>query len=408
MKNFTRYEVFVIAVLALGQFTVILDFMVMAPLSAILLPILHISTAQFGFAVSAYAISAGISGILTAGFADKFDRKKLLLFFYSGFILGTFLCGIASDYYFLLGARIVTGMFGGVIGSVGGAIITDLFQIEKRGRVMGFVQMGFAGSQVLGLPIGLYLANHYGWHSPFLMIVGLSTTMGIIMMVYLKPVAEHLKTKVEHNAFRHLYKTITHPDYLLVFSTMVLIATGGYMMMPFGSAFAVNNIGVTLDQLPLLYMVTGIFSFAVAPLAGRFSDKIGKYNVFLIGSVLTTIIVSIYCNLGVTPLWVIMIVNVLLFAGIFSRIVPASALMTAIPDTHDRGAFMSINASIPQFAGGAASAAAGLIVVQMPDGKILHYDTLGYVVIAAMIITAVMMYFIDQQVKKKIHSTKPV
>ena len=273
---------------------------------------------------------------------------------------------------------------------------------------MGFVQMGFAASQVLGLPIGLYLANHFGWHSPFFMIVGLSLIMVIIMLSYLQPVTEHLKIKVERNAFTHLFKTLSHPDYLLVFSTMVLIATGGYMMMPFGSAFSVNNVGVKLDELPLLYMVTGIFSFGIAPLAGKFSDKIGKYNVFLIGTVLSIVMVVIYCHLGVTPLWIIMAINVLLFAGIFSRIVPSSALMTAIPGAHDRGAFMSINASIPQFAGAIASAAAGLIVVQMPDGKILHYDTLGYVVIAAMIITAVMMYFINQQVKKKIHSTKPV
>ena len=408
IKKFTKYQVFVVAVLALMQFTVILDFMVMAPLSAILLPVLHISTAQFGFAVSVYAISAGIAGILTAGFADKYDRKKLLMFFYCGFVIGTFLCGIAPDYYFLLGARIITGMFGGVVGSIGGAIITDLFEIDKRGRVMGFVQMGFAASQVLGLPIGLFLANHFGWHSPFLMIAGMSVIMGVIVFANLKPIADHLKLKVERNAFTHLLKTISRPDYLLAFSTMVLIATGGYMMMPFGSAFSVNNVGVTLDQLPVLYMVTGIFSFAVAPLTGRLSDKIGKYTVFLGGTALTMVIVSIYCNLGLTPLWIVMILNVFLFAGIFSRIVPASALMTAIPDAHDRGAFMSINSSIQQFAGGIASAAAGMIVVQMPGGKILHYDTLGYVVMVAMIITAMMMYFLNRQATRKLHATKPI
>jgi predicted MFS family arabinose efflux permease len=98
----------------------------------------------------------------------------------------------------------------------------------------------------------------------------------------------------------------------------------------------------------------------------------------------------------------------LLFAGIFSRIIPASALMTAIPDAHDRGAFMSINSSIAQISGGIAAAIAGLIVVQMPDGKIMHYDTLGYVVICTTTITMAMMYFINQQVAKKIHATKPI
>src|SRR5207344_3660292 len=93
--KFTPYQVLVIILLALTQFTVVLDFMVMSPLGDMLMKSMSLTTSQFGFAVSAYAFSAGISGLLTAGFADKFDRKKLLLFFYTGFIIGTVCCGFA-------------------------------------------------------------------------------------------------------------------------------------------------------------------------------------------------------------------------------------------------------------------------------------------------------------------------
>src|ERR1700730_17742028 len=167
---FTGYQKFAIFLLAITQFTVILDFMVMSPLGDILMKSLNIKPAHFGIAVSAYAFSAGISGLLTAGFADKFDRKKLLLFFYTGFIAGTFLCGIAQSYPLLVGARIITGLFGGVIGSISMAIIADLFSIQQRGRVMGFVQMGFGASQVLGIPISLFIANAWGWQAPFWMV----------------------------------------------------------------------------------------------------------------------------------------------------------------------------------------------------------------------------------------------
>src|SRR3982751_635453 len=152
---FTRYQKFIVAVLAFLQFTIILDFMIISPLGALLLRDLHITTRQFGLVVSAYAFSAGASGLLAAGFADKFDRKRLLLFFYAGFLLGTLLCGVAGSYAFLLGARIVTGVFGGVIGSISMAIVADVFPLEVRGRVMGFMQMGFGARQVLGIPMGL-------------------------------------------------------------------------------------------------------------------------------------------------------------------------------------------------------------------------------------------------------------
>ena len=405
-KVFTRYDIFIIAILAILQFTIVLDFMVLSPLGAQLLVELNITTVQFGWVVSAYAFSAGASGLLAAGFADKFDRKKLLLFFYVGFVVGTFPCGIAPDYNFLLVARIVTGIFGGVIGSVSFAIITDLFKMEVRGRVMGFVQMTFAASQVMGLPVGLYFANKWGWHSPFIMIVGISIIIGIAIIVYMKPINEHLKIKSDRNALQHLGKTISNTTYLKAFAATILLATGGFMLMPFGSAFSINNLGITMEQLPLLYMITGIFSIGIGPLAGKLSDKIGKYKMFVVGSVISIVMVVIYCNLSITPLWIVILINVVLFAGIMARIIPSTALLTAIPDPQDRGAFMGINSSIQQISGGVAAAAAGLIVVQTESGRLERYDILGYVVVGAMLITMVMIYGLNQLVIKKDSATK--
>ncbi|HPI81292.1 MAG TPA: MFS transporter, partial [Cyclobacteriaceae bacterium] len=233
-RTFTRYQVFIIAVLSFLQFTIILDFMVLSPLGALLMEQLDIAPGQFGWVVSAYAFSAGASGLLTAGFADKFDRKKLLLFFYSGFMLGTLFCALAPNYHYLLVARIVTGLFGGVIGSVSFAIITDLFKLEVRGRVMGFVQMSFAASQVLGLPIGLVLANEFGWHAPFWMISFTGIAVGVVLTRYMKPITGHLQVKPKANALQHLGEVLCRPNYVRAFLTTTLLATGGFMLMPFG------------------------------------------------------------------------------------------------------------------------------------------------------------------------------
>lgn len=405
-KIFTPYQIFMIAVLAFIQFTVILDFMVLSPLGAILMPTLKITTSQFGFVVSAYAFSAGASGLLAAGFADKFDRKKFLLFFYVGFIIGTALCALATDYNFLLFARIFTGIFGGVIGSVGFAIISDLFKLEVRGRVMGFVQMAFAASQVLGLPIGLVLANSFDWHAPFWMIVGVSAVVGVVIFVKMEPVTEHLKIQSDSNAFQHLAKTISEPHYLRAFLGTILLSTGGFMLMPFGSAYGTNNLGLKLSELPIMYGITGIFSMLFGPMIGKLSDKLGKFNTFLIGSIISSIMVGIYTQLGITPLWVIIILNVILFTGISARMISSSALMTAIPSMKDRGAFMSINSSIQQISGGVASFIAGLIVVQQPNGILDHYDILGYTVIGSMVVAIGLIYWVDQYVRQREESKK--
>jgi len=278
--GFSGYQKLVIFLLAVTQFTVILDFMVMSPLGDILMKSLNLKPANFGIAVSAYAFSAGISGLLTAGFADKFDRKKLLLFFYIGFILGTVFCGLAHTYALLVAARIITGLFGGVIGSISMAIITDIFSLQQRGRVMGFIQIGFGASQVLGIPIGVYLADSWGWEAPFWMIAVLSIGIALIIAVKLRPLTQHLLVQTDKSAIKHLLHTVTRADYRIGFTATALLSIGGFMMMPFGSAFAVNNLKLTAQQLPLLFMVSGICALIIMPVIGKLSDRIDKFKIF--------------------------------------------------------------------------------------------------------------------------------
>ncbi len=407
IKNkFSSYQVFVIVLLALTQFTVVLDFMVMSPLGDMLMKNMHLNTKQFGFAVSGYAFSAGIAGLLTAGFADKFDRKKLLLFFYIGFIVGTLFCGLSHSYNMLLAARIVTGLFGGVIGSISMAIVADLFPIEKRGRVMGFMQMGFGASQVLGIPISLYLANVWGWQSPFLMIVGLAAIVWIMVMIKMQPITKHLEIKTDRNVFAHLLHTISNRHYRIGFLATAFLSLGGFMMMPWGSAFSINNLKVTQEQLPTLFMVSGVSALIVMPLIGRFSDRIDKFKLFVIASVWMMVIVIIYTNLTPVPFWIILTMNIFFMMGIMSRMIPAMALTSSLPQMQDRGAFMSINASLQQIAGGLAAAVGGMIVVQKDKfSPLQHYDTLGYVIVGLTIICVYMVYRVNTLIKQRQQNT---
>ncbi|HWV75451.1 MAG TPA: MFS transporter [Pseudosphingobacterium sp.] len=281
----TGYQKFVIFILAITQFTVILDFMVMSPLGDMLMKSLSLSPSSFGAAVSGYAISAGISGLLTAGFADMFDRKKMLQFFYCGFIVGTIFCALSESYEMLLAARIITGLFGGVLGSISMSIITDIFPIQKRGQVMSYVQMSFGSSQVLGVPIGIYIATLWQWEAPFWMVAGLSILIAIAISLYLKPINSHLVLKNVSSPFRHLIKTISKRDYRTAFTSTALLAIGGFMIMPFGSVFAVNNLGVSYEQLTMMLMVSGLSSLIIMPFIGKWSDKIDKFKIFVTASI---------------------------------------------------------------------------------------------------------------------------
>jgi predicted MFS family arabinose efflux permease len=400
-RGFSRYESRLVALLAIVQFTIILDFVIMSPLGAILMPALDITAAQFGVAVSAYAFSAGISGVLAAGFADRFDRKRILLFFYTGFTVGTALCALAPNYHLLLLGRIVTGLFGGVIGSVVLAIITDLFPLHLRGRVMGFVQTAFAASQVLGIPVGLFLANRWNWHIAFGAIVIMAIAVIAAVLFLMRPVNEHLRLQQDKSAFAHLIATVSRPSYTLAFAVTTLLATGGYMLMPFGSAYTVHNLGIDIEHLPTIYLVSGLFSIVTGPLVGRATGAFGNFPTFMFGTLMSILMVLIYTHLGQVGLALVILVNVLMFVGIFSRMIPSQALISAIPAAHQRGAFSAIGASLQQLSGGLGSVFAAAIIAQNADGSLRHFDRLGYVVVGTSLVALIAMYFVQKQVAAK-------
>ena len=377
----------VVAILALTQFTVVLDFMVMSPLGDLLMKDLQVKPYQFGIVVSSYALAAGLSGFLTAGFADRFDRKRLLVFFYSGFIVGTLFCGFSNSYEQLVLARIVTGIFGGVMSSISMAIVADLFSLNQRGRVMGFMQMGFGLSQILGIPISLYIASKSNWQMPFYMIVCLSLIMLLAITLGMKPVRAHLDKKTDHSAFHHLLTTIKNRNYRIGFMATAFMSLGGYFMMPWGSAFAVNNVGLSQNELPYLFMIVGVSTFLTMPLIGLLADKINKFQLFMSASFVMIAAVLIYVQLGQTTMFILILVNIFMMGGIMARMVPSQALTSSVPKLHDRGAFMSINSSLQQIAGGIAAIIGGKIVWQAnPNAPLMNFDVLGYVVVGVIII----------------------
>jgi predicted MFS family arabinose efflux permease len=398
----TRYQWLAVAILALTQFTVVLDFMVMSPLGDLLMKDFKVKPDQFGIVVSSYALAAGLSGFLTAGFADRFDRKRLLVFFYSGFILGTLFCGLAESYNQLVWARILTGLFGGVMSSISMAIVADIFSLEQRGRVMGFMQMGFGLSQIVGIPLSLFIADMYNWQTPFYLIVGLSVGMLLAILLALKPINAHLALERENSAFKHLLATIKNRNYRIGFLATAFMSLGGYFMMPWGSAFAVNNVGISQKELPFLFMVVGVSTFMIMPLIGILADKINKFQLFMTASIVMIASVLVYVHLGETTLFVLIVVNIFMMGGIMARMVPSQALTTSVPEAKDRGAFMSINASLQQIAGGIAAMIGGKIVWQYsPSSPLMNFDLLGYVVVGVIIINIYLTYRVYNYVKSK-------
>jgi predicted MFS family arabinose efflux permease len=266
---------------------------------------------------------------------------------------------------------------------------------------MGYLQMGFGISQILGIPISLYLANIWNWQAPFYLIVGIASAIFIAGIIVLKPVKEHL-TLQRDNPLKHMWKTISNKNYRIGFSATAFMSLGGYLMMPWGSSYAVNNIGIDQKELPLMFMLIGVATILIMPIVGKLSDRFNKYSIFVGASLLTVIAVIIYTNLGQVPFWVLVVVNIIMMGGVMARIIPSQALTASVPELKDRGAFMSINSSLQQMAGGIAALLGGTIIAQKTKTSPLeHFTVLGLVVIVAIFINIFLTYRVYNFIKKK-------
>src|SRR4029077_17679759 len=224
-----------------------------------------------------------------------------------------------------------------------------------------------------GIPAGLFLANRWNWHVGFGAIVVLAIVVFRLVLVLSRPVDGHLRDQKPTNAFAHLLATVSDPNYTLAFAVTTLLATGGYMLMPFGSADTVHNLGIGFDHLPTIYLVSGLFSVLIGPLVGRASDSFGKFPTFAFGSAMSIVVVLIYTHLGEVSLTVAILVNVLMFVGIFSRMIPSQALISTIPEPAQRGSFSAVGASLQQLSGGLGSVLAAALIAQNADGSLRHF-----------------------------------
>ena len=236
-----------------------------------------------------------------------------------------------------------------------------------------------------------------------LLLLVLFLGINAIFLVFwkIRPVDKHLQIPAKVNPLHHSVKIISNRNYLIVFFNNTILVSGDIILMTFSSAFCTNNLGVDLDDLPLLYGVAGVATFIFAPIIGRLTDKYGTLNIFWAGTIITIMMVAVFTNLGINPFWTVIIVHTLLFLGINARSISSSALGTVVPEVEDRGAFMAVDAAMQLAIGGVAAMIAGLIVFQSEDGMINNFPTLGLVVILLMTLTGGLMYVINRMVKRR-------
>jgi DHA1 family inner membrane transport protein len=377
--------------LALTQFTVIMDFMVMMPLGPQVMDHFVITPASFATAVSAYSWCSGLSGLFAATYIDRFDRRRLLLTVYGLFAVSNLVCACAPTFTMLLVARAFAGLTGGVLSAVILAIVSDVIPVVRRGAATGTIMTAVSIAAVGGVPAGVLLGAHFGWWAPFMLLTMLSVIIWMAGARLVPSIAEHLTRErtALSQVLPELWRLVSLPRHLNAFGLMFILMMSHMMIVPFMAPVLVANHGVQPAQLSWLYMGGGAAMFFTARLSGRLADRYGKRRVFRLVS-----LASILPVLFITHLPNLSFIALLMFFPCFmvlmnARMVPMQALFTTVPESSNRGAFLSANGAVQSIAMGCGAWLGGLLLSITPSGHIDGFNLNGWYATALVVIAVI-------------------
>lgn len=391
-----KQERMVVTILAAMQFFHVLDFVIMMPLGPFFMREFTIDSTEFGLLVSSYTFSAGLFGFLGALFLEKWERKKSLLFVFLGFSLSTILCSFSVNYFQLLIARAIAGGFGGLTGALILAIIGDIIPYNRRGKVTGVVLSAFSLASIIGIPLGMLLAENYSWKATFFLIGILSLVIFQFARLILPESKNQPSTDNLFNRIQIFIQMLLDVQMSKALLFMVCLMFAGFSLIPFITPYMVGNVGLQMDELKYIYLIGGLATFFTTRSIGRLADIYGKFKVFTIVATISWIPVIWLTHMNQSSLWIALSCTTLFMIFVSGRLVPAFAMITACAKKEIRASFMSLNSAVQQLASGLASLISGIIITETENSHNLqNYDLVGWLAIGFSLLSILIAKSID-------------
>ena len=344
----------------------VLDFMIVMPLGPDFARDLGIPISRLGIIGGSYTASAAIAGALGSRYLDRFDRRKALGFSLFGLVVATALAGFAYDLWTLMAARLLAGIFGGPASSVALAVIADVVPSKRRGRALGMVMSGFAVASVFGVPLSLELARHFGWRAPFFAVAGLGLIVNAGALLQLPPIRIHMSAPGQRS---RIFDFLRDPNVLFSLAGTFTVMVSSFCIVPNLSAYLQHNRGYPRDQLSLLYLAGGSFSFVVTRIVGSYVDQLGATRVASVGSAIFALIL-----LGTFVLELPQLPCLLIFAsfstGTAVRNVALNTLSSRVPMPHERARFMSLQSAMQHLAAALGASLGSALLTELPNGNL--------------------------------------
>lgn len=399
MKN----EKQIIFTLTFMWFCSVVDFMILMPFGSEFMELYQIQPNKFSMLIAAYSISAGTSAFLATFYIDKYDRKKILLWAFFSFAIGSILCSFAHTFELMLFSRFFTGTFGGLLGCTTVAIISDIVPYHRRGKAMGSLNTAFGLASIIGIPLGLFISKYTDEFMPFRIIGILALVVFVIAYRIIPPLNQYIRDS-SSLSLQDVVDLFLDKNLRNAFLFVFFLVLGHFMYFSFINPYLQDNLGFEKDETTLMYLIGGISVTITSLSIGKYIDQYGKLKSFIFLLSCSFIPVLVLAHTSNVNLLYILFFCTLLFVFSSGRMIAAMTLLTGAPTEAQRSKFLAIRSAIIEFSEGIAATLGGLILTKNPvNGHLENYGKLSYITV---IIGLICIWIVRKiQVNEEINET---
>jgi len=267
------------------------DTFLISPLLPTLQQVYHVSTELSGWMVSSYALGYAGFALVAGPISDGLNRKKVMVLGMSFFAISTFFCGIAPSFLWMLTFRFLAGVSAAFVSPQVWASIPLLIEKKQIVKAIGVATAGVSISQILGLPLGAYLATiHYT--IPFYFIGILSALLVILIYVVL-PEIQSVHIGGNKKAILQRYKQLlTDSKVSLSYFAYFVFQTGNFAAFSFFGVWLSIQFGLQVHEVGTAMLVLGLGNLIGNIFGPRIVNKIG-YNLSFYGGIIFTAVLYV-------------------------------------------------------------------------------------------------------------------
>ena len=327
---------------------------------------LGIADAALGTLVSVYSLMVGIFAILSGPVSDRFGRRRILLIGCGTMTVALMLHTLVSDYASFLAVRVFAGMAGGILSGAAVSYIGDYFPYERRGWATGWVMSGSALGQIAGIPIGIVLADQWGFKAPFYIfaVTMAATILLLFFRVPQPPGKQSLEQLTVGKAAADYAAMLRRPEVAWAAVAYFVMFLGVSIFTVYLPTWLDRDLGISGNELALMFVVGGIANVLTGPQAGKWSDRIGRKGIILLACIGLSSLMLLTVPL-VTNLITACVFFFLIMMLVAMRISPFSALLTGLVNDDRRGSLMSLAVALGQMGFALGGAIAGPLFAGM-------------------------------------------